>query len=381
MMTTRQNFWIGAGLALLCTGVGFVVGSLSVSRPSPPAPDAIAADDWSNPLLPAYIGNDACASCHAEQAAAHAKNGHARTFFDRDLAANYANLIKQGVDDPERPGRLKYVADGTELIATFEDGSQHERLPIQFALGSGSHATTFINLLAESRGEPTVLEHRFSLFHHGEKNGLTPSHAGLPVHEPIENFGRLHHGKDATNCITCHTTTATIRGARLDNLRPSVGCESCHGPGREHAAAMQASRSDHAIRFVPGRSTALEEIQMCGRCHRLPEMLSAPPSKSDPKLARFQPVGVLNSECYRRSEERLRCTSCHDPHQTVDLNPANYTSKCVSCHSKVDAGQKLCPQSPTDDCVRCHMPAVEVHPGISFHDHWIRVRPSESLPQ
>jgi hypothetical protein len=328
--------------------------------------------------LPAYIGNDGCATCHADQAAAHQGSGHARTFFDHQLASHYSTLIKQAADDPERSVRLKYSAEGTELVASFEDGSRDQRLSIQFALGSGSHATTFINLLEDSRGEPTVLEHRFSLFHHDEQVGLTPSHAGLTVREPIEDFGRLHQGKDAINCITCHTTTATIRGAHLDNLRASVGCESCHGPGREHAAAMQSSQSDLAIRFIQGRSTALEEIQMCGRCHRLPEMLSAPPSKSDPKLARFQPVGLLNSECYRRSEERLRCTTCHDPHQTVDLNPQNYTSKCVNCHSKVDQGQKLCPQSPKDNCVSCHMPAVEVHPGISFHDHWIRARPSES---
>jgi hypothetical protein len=25
--------------------------------------------------------------------------------------------------------------------------------------------------------------------------------------------------------------------------------------------------------------------------------------------------------------------------------------------------------------VRCHMPPVEIHRGIEFHDHWIRVRP------
>lgn len=377
-MTSRQNLWIGAALAAFCGAIGFVVGSISDSRPAQPIPSPVVASDWSNPLLPAYIGNEGCASCHADQAAAHAKNGHARTFFEHDLASNYSSLVQQIVADPERSGRLKYISDGADLIANFDDGSHQERMAIQFALGSGSHATTLINLLNDSRGEPTVLEHRFSVFHHGAQVGLTPGHTGLPIHETIENFGRLHQGKDAINCIKCHTTTATIRGAHLDNLRPSVGCESCHGPGREHAAAMQASQSDLAIRFIRGRTTALEEIQMCGRCHRLPEMLSAPPSKSDPKLARFQPVGLLNSDCYRRSEERLRCTTCHDPHQSVDLNPANYTSKCVSCHSRVDDGQKLCPQSPKDKCVSCHMPAIEVHPGISFHDHWIRVRPPES---
>jgi len=378
MITSRENIWIGAVVALLGGGIGFVVGVQSDWRTTRPTVPAVAANDWSNPLLPAYIGNEGCASCHAGQAAAHATNGHSRTFFEHDLASNYSNLLKQPITDPERKGDLQYASEGKELIATFDNGTQYERLPIQFALGSGAHATTFINLLADSRGEPTVLEHRFSLFHHGEQTGLTPSHAGLSVQEPIEELGRLHQGKDAINCIACHTTTATIRGAQLDNVRPSVGCESCHGPGREHAAAMQASQSDLAIRFVRGRSTALEEIQMCGRCHRLPEMLSAPPSRSDPKLARFQPVGLLNSDCYRRSEERLRCTTCHDPHQTVDSNPANYTSKCVNCHSRVDDGQKLCPHSPKENCVSCHMPKIEVHPGISFHDHWIRIRPAEN---
>jgi Cytochrome c554 and c-prime len=334
------------------------------------------SNNWSSPIQPAYIGSNSCAECHPEQASAFQSSGHGRTFFGDDLAERFAMLNGREWNDPQRSGVLKFAIEGSHLFAEFTDGSRRQRQPVQFAVGSGTHATTFVTLLDEERGEPRLLEHRLTLFDNGQRLDLTPSHSETAVRDELDFLGRTHQGKDAKNCIACHTTTARIHGREIDDLRGNVSCESCHGPGRSHAAGMQASQSDTAIRFAKGGETPMQEIQMCGRCHRTPEMLSSPPSKSDPKLARFQPVGLLNSNCFRRSTDRLRCTTCHDPHQTVDTVAENYTEKCRKCHSNIDEGNKVCPQSPLEKCVVCHMPPVQVHPGISFHDHWIRVHPN-----
>ena len=376
MKAFKWNWWQRGIVLIAVFGLGAILGT-QFSRTSSTKHDneRKESNNWSNPLQPAYIGSKACGECHPDQATAFTSSGHGRTFYSEDLAEQFANLNGREWSDPERNGVLKFAVEGSRLIAEFNDGRRIERQPVQFAIGSGTHATTFVTLLDESRGEPRLLEHRLTLFDNGQRLDLTPSHAGVSVRDPLDCLGRTHQGKDAANCIGCHTTTARIRGREIDDLRANVTCESCHGPGRSHAAAMQASQSDTAIRFAKGGDSPMQEIQMCGKCHRTPEMLSAPPSKSDPKLARFQPVGLLNSNCFKRSTDRLRCTTCHDPHQTVDAVSENYTDKCRKCHSNSDQGNKVCPESPLENCVSCHMPAVQVHPGISFHDHWIRIHP------
>ena len=373
------NWKVGGGVIVLAFVAGVIIGSVGLKKNSHLVSSS-DSDTWSNPLQPAYIDDVGCAQCHPGQVADHAGSGHAQTFHSGDLAEQFEMLRDRSFRDEERGGTFTFRADGRQLVAEFENGTRRERLPIPFALGSGTHATTLISLLTSESGEPTVLEHRVSYFATDRRLGVTPGQAGLIEAEPVDCLGRVYRGREATNCIGCHTTTAKIRGRELHDVRANVGCESCHGPGRGHAAAMEANRpgheisSDKGIRLAKGTVSSAEEIQLCGKCHRTPEMLPAPPSIADPKIARFQPVGLLNSKCYKRAEGRLRCTTCHDPHRTVDRVSENYVATCLACHSQSDAGDKPCPQSPKEKCVSCHMPEVEVHPGISFHDHWIRVR-------
>ncbi len=305
---TLWNGKVGGGVIVLAFMAGAIIGSIGLQKHSRSV-STTDFDSWSNALQPAYIGGVGCAQCHPEQIADHAGSGHAQTFHSGDLVEQFAMLRDRSFRDDERGGTFTFRAEGRQLVAEFENGTRHERLPIPFALGSGTHATTLISLLASESGEPTVLEHRVSYFATDQKLGVTPGQTGLSEVDPVDCLGRVYRGREATNCIGCHTTTARIRGSELHDVRGNVGCESCHGPGRGHAAAMEATRPGHEIssgkeiRFAKGTVSAAEEIQLCGKCHRTPEMLPAPPSITDPKIARFQPVGLLNSKSLSQQPE------------------------------------------------------------------------------
>jgi predicted CXXCH cytochrome family protein len=160
----------------------------------------------------------------------------------------------------------------------------------------------------------------------------------------------------------------------LENLRPGVQCEKCHGPGSAHVAAAERQDARALKGAIHRQWSALEEIQLCGKCHRLPEDIAAERLlRYPPSLIRFQPVGLLQSRCYLESGGALRCTTCHPAHTSANRStPAEQIASCLKCHG--EPPQKPCPVSPQTDCIRCHLPAVKLVRDVAFHDHWIRVR-------
>jgi mono/diheme cytochrome c family protein len=51
-----------------------------------------------------------------------------------------------------------------------------------------------------------------------------------------------------------------------------------------------------------------------------------------------------------------------------------YEAACLECHKPGGKGRTVCDVSARENCLGCHMPAVDTGQGIMFTDHWIRVR-------
>jgi predicted CXXCH cytochrome family protein len=159
-----------------------------------------------------------------------------------------------------------------------------------------------------------------------------------------------------------------------ETMIPTVTCERCHGPARAHVEAARRGETSLAMPFGAGRETAELEMKLCGHCHRLPEM--APPGAvrvDNHELARFQPVGLMQSACWKGTKGELRCTTCHDPHTRTSNDLVRYENGCLRCHDA--APERICSISPTpkSGCVGCHMPKRDAGQGILFTDHWIRI--------
>lgn len=365
--------------------IGFVVASAAIAvwavRGYRGANDESPAADAASRTYHEYVGRDVCAECHAEQTRHFSGTGHARTFAKATGSPVAARLVDSGFTDVERDGGFRYEVRGDALQARFAPSSTAEPFPLQYAIGSGDHAVTFLTLLPASDGVPAGVEHRVSWFGHSDSPGLTPGHDGRIAAEPHEEFGLVKRGDSVSGCIACHTTTAQIDGDVVTHLRAGVGCEVCHGPGRAHVAAVEAGE-DHQEMLYGGRFAELDQIQHCGRCHRtVADVPRGRVAREETAIVRFQPVGLVQSRCYTESNGELSCTTCHNPHEHASRTTRQaYDNQCVSCHRAGDTDRAACPVSAREGCVACHMPRVEFYSGIGFHDHWIRVRSAVDPP-
>ena len=332
-----------------------------------------------------YVSSRDCAGCHPGEVAAHQRSGHAMTL--RPAAATRAARRLGGgtFADPERPeATWSYRLRDDRLTTERREAGDAERFVIDYAFGSGHHATTFVSLIDRTPSSPTMIEHRLSVYAHRDAPDITPGQGKIrgPNRPGMGPSGRRYTPDFTRKCFECHSTILSERGPLvLDEatMIPNVGCERCHGPGRAHvqAARRGAGEVELAMPFGLGNWTTADELKLCGSCHRLPEMGDRAVIRPDnPGLVRFQPIGLMESACYRKTRGGLSCTSCHDPHSRTLTDLPAYEAVCLTCHK--GPPQTVCKVSPETGCVGCHMPRRDVARGMMMTDHWIRTRPVAS---
>jgi Flp pilus assembly protein TadD len=180
----------------------------------------------------------------------------------------------------------------------------------------------------------------------------------------------------------------------------AIGCERCHGPGELHVRGQQVENGRDLTIVNPRHLEPALREAICEQCHVLADHRVDRPGRETfdfrpglPTSAFFalfnrasstgnKAVGHVEqmkaSRCYRKSEGRLGCTSCHDPHQLPAPQERldYFRGKCLDCHEQrgctvpVPERRK---QSPGDSCIDCHMPVSSsvdiVH--IATTDHRI----------
>ena len=149
---------------------------------------------------------------------------------------------------------------------------------------------------------------------------------------------------------------------------------------------MGQKQDIHLVRLSQAGSEAI--LKVCARCHRSEEMINRQSSQVN-LTNRFQGYGLQQSRCYKESQGRLSCVTCHNPHQNAQESAHAYEAACLKCHSAAPregaALQKaagVCPVNPSTNCIPCHMPSRSVSPGTDLPtrmaDHYIRIYPEKS---
>jgi len=112
---------------------------------------------------------------------------------------------------------------------------------------------------------------------------------------------------------------------------------------------------------------------LCGECHRVQSGVGDGSNLLDPWNSRHQPLLLAASVCFQKSAGKLKCVSCHSPHQPLSVDRAAYNAVCSGCH----ANPRHSIPADGSECTGCHMPAVKINVGMNanlvFANHRIGV--------
>ena len=128
-------------------------------------------------------------------------------------------------------------------------------------------------------------------------------------------------------CLSCHQKTARTLWQGSTHESRNVACTDCH-------SVMHATSERGNLK----RETVLET---CGNCH----------AQKQAQMARSSHMPVR--------ENKMECTSCHNPHGSANdklLLASSVNETCYSCHSE-KRGPFLWQHSPVvESCSNCHDP-------------------------
>ncbi len=385
----------------------------------PPAetPETTAAEPVYLNLGPdaAYVGKEACRTCHADKYETFVEAEMGRSFKPATLSKSAADFEHpKPVYDPHRDFYYLPVHRGEDLfIMEYRLAGRdtvYKRIEkIDYIIGSGQHTNSHI---MDVNGY--LYQMPLTWYAQEGKWDLPPKFAG-------GNNARFTRPIPAT-CMSCHNAMPDfVPGSenRFAEAPDGIDCERCHGPGSIHVEAKRAGEVVDVTKEIdrtivnPRKLPIDRQFDVCRRCH----MQGAAVWKRSPlefrpalRLSDFEnvfwpryadsthqfimashPDRLQMSACFTESRKRpetfgaMTCTTCHDPHVGVKtLGADHYAQVCASCHTPEN--DNLCAEDEAvrarvgDNCVSCHMPvsgSIDI-PHVKVTDHFIRVtKPDE----
>jgi hypothetical protein len=329
-----------------------------------------------------YVGDAACARCHADVAESYRAHPMGQSVATVDAATNAGPRAAPAGAEFDAGG-YHYTVErrGGRLIHREQrfDAGEHVasvEAAVTYALGSGERGYSF---LVERDG--FVAQSPVAWYAQERRYDVAPGYSEQNFH-----FERVI----LRACLSCHVDGPRPAGSAYNhyttplNLRP-IGCERCHGPGGLHVRQPSVGPGGLDPTIVNPRqlAPALRE-SVCEQCHLqgadrvlragrkewdfrpglpLDEFVAVfvEPRTSGGSRAVGQVEQMHASRCYAGSGGALGCISCHDPHRRPA--PAerveHYRSSCLACHEtrgcRLSESDRRARQAD-DSCIDCHMP-------------------------
>jgi len=269
--------------------------------------------------VPEYVGSQACLSCHADRWSSWAGSHHATMMTEIRTPADIPGFDKATPEQKEELLKADYVVSGGRFVT--KNGTN---------------------------GELVFLKYEWN-------------------HE--EGFWFDYDGTGTiwqNNCMGCHVTGGTKAGVANMPQEFGIGCEACHGPGRDHITG----KGD------PSKITMNASADVCGQCHNSGYKMSdnrwIVGYKPNMKLAdvpgiimpAIDPAKTPNLGHHKTYGEWL--VSGHGPKAVTDLKTNDHaTGACLACHTQEgyeanEDGKTIALEKATEynaiSCVTCHRP-------------------------
>ena len=198
-------------------------------------------------------------------------------------------------------------------------------------------------------------------------------------------------------CAGCHenesrTLSGSMHGksvnARTPAAKPNQACETCHGPGREHAESGDRTKIRLFPAIAPHEASAVcltchnrgnhagwegstHEARnlSCTTCHSVhngqsfeQQLVKATETQLCATCHRLQVVKTERAVAHMPVREgKMSCSSCHNPHGSIANVKAlkvgsSVNESCASCHAEM-RGPMLFEHTPVrENCTTCHDP-------------------------
>jgi predicted CXXCH cytochrome family protein len=340
-------------------------------------------------------GSQACSRCHAEiyrkysatsmsRSSGKAGSGAVRESFDRAVFPDPALGAEYRISEAPAGYRLEF--------SRINSGVKGQRM-LEWFVESGRVARSYVSSL-----DGFLFQAPVSYYARGAKWDLSP---GYQQHEFIHLTRAV-----GTGCLQCHASRLQPVGGTQNRfgsppfLEGGVSCERCHGPGKNHVAAMTSGARRGSEIVNPAKLEAARRDSVCAQCHltgaaRIARVRakgdayeagrllsdyaayfvwSGPEASSMGANSHFEKL--QQSACKRASGDRLWCGSCHDPHsEPAETGRADfYRARCQKCHEPAACTADLeTRRKAQNDCIGCHMPKGQVRDTehAVFTDHTI----------
>jgi predicted CXXCH cytochrome family protein len=327
------------------------------------------------------------------------------------------------------------MTSGKPVISISFGGRPPETFTVDYTLGAKRYQG-YLSMLPEGR------IYVLPVFWHVASRRWVDWKEITPIPDGAHDIRQIWNA----NCFNCHGTNI-VQGYDLNEQKyrstwteMGIGCEACHGPGRQHVALMEEWEKNPAAKpkydnssrnrqlsdtlkiFSTRSSEPRRVFDTCAYCHgnknnvfvgfkggdnysdyAMPFLMSEPiPANDlqgefwpDGRPNRFnRPQALTMSGCFKAGV--VTCTSCHVAHgsrneHSLKVNiyqGRNGDALCTQCHTQpVYAGPTLAkhtfhaPESAGSRCINCHMSDVNWRLLIRRRDHTFQAPVPENTAQ
>jgi predicted CXXCH cytochrome family protein len=385
-------------ITVLSVMVFIGAGTIGVQQCKPKEPATTP-----EPRENAFVGNEACKNCHANEYKTWSGSGHYKAMMpavDSTVLGDFngKTLVADGVTS------RFFKKDGKFFINTQGDDGRNHDYEVKYTFGYYPLQQYLVEFpggrMQATRASWDLKSRKWFHQYAGQK---------IPPHDWLHWTGNAQNWN--TMCARCHSTNLQKNyNNETDSYHTTyseinVSCETCHGPGKQHVdyAGSDEYKKGNKVPgayLIAGKTAGqMEQINTCTPCHARVTEISPHhiPGKEFmdnyipeiPTTEHYYADGQANDEdfiytSYAQSKmfsRGVQCTNCHEPHTAKLLFPGNQL--CAQCHAKTYDNPSHTFHaigSEGAQCKNCHMPG-KFYMGNDFrYDHTFRVpRPDLSV--